>query len=305
MRWRAGTSPTDYTFTGQRWDSGLGLLDYRARFYDPVLGRFVSADTLVPEPGNPQDLNRYAYVRNNPLRYTDPTGHWIFEEAPDDPLVYHGSDIGTLARSWRPSSSNHVIEPTERQEVLEQYAAQLYTKRSEGKVTDLEFLAQLADYRASFGEPGSFVDDISRIILGGKGGWDTLFYAPTHRSHLPLGDSGFGKHYQDSGNQVNHAWFAVHLGYTSGSLRVVEWYSERHEDPNFPVIGGRRVVIPWFEGEIVLAPGGGASYLDYKLSISGGALGIKIRTGELDIAQVGHWIRKEWGPKPVTHGPIP
>ena len=30
---------------------------------------------MVPEPGNPQDLNRYAYVRNNPLRYTDPSGH--------------------------------------------------------------------------------------------------------------------------------------------------------------------------------------------------------------------------------------
>ncbi|MBC7252214.1 MAG: RHS repeat-associated core domain-containing protein, partial [Anaerolineae bacterium] len=62
-------------FTGQRLEAGLGLLDYRARFYDPVLGRFVSADTIVPEPGNPQDLNRYAYVRHNPLRYTDPSGY--------------------------------------------------------------------------------------------------------------------------------------------------------------------------------------------------------------------------------------
>jgi len=35
----------------------------------------VSADTLVPEPGNPQSLNRYAYTLNNPLRYTDPSGH--------------------------------------------------------------------------------------------------------------------------------------------------------------------------------------------------------------------------------------
>ena len=65
------------TFTGQRAEAGLGLLDYRARYYDPVLGRFISADTLVPNPGNPQALNRYAYVYNNPLRYTDPTGHYI------------------------------------------------------------------------------------------------------------------------------------------------------------------------------------------------------------------------------------
>jgi len=38
-------------------------------------GRFVQADTIVPKPENPQDLNRYSYTRNNPLRYTDPTGH--------------------------------------------------------------------------------------------------------------------------------------------------------------------------------------------------------------------------------------
>ncbi|HIP97517.1 MAG TPA: RHS repeat-associated core domain-containing protein [Anaerolineae bacterium] len=84
VRWREGTLPTDFTFTGQRAEAGLGLLDYRARFYDPVLGRFVQADTIVPNPGDPQDLNRYAYVRNNPLRYTDPGGP---PTPPDDGLA--------------------------------------------------------------------------------------------------------------------------------------------------------------------------------------------------------------------------
>ena len=53
----------------------LGLYDYGARFYDPLLGRFISADTIVPQPGNPQSLNRYAYVNNNPLTYIDDDGH--------------------------------------------------------------------------------------------------------------------------------------------------------------------------------------------------------------------------------------
>jgi RHS repeat-associated protein/uncharacterized repeat protein (TIGR01451 family) len=65
--------PTGYTYTGQL-DSGLGLMYYGARHYDPQLGRFISPDTIVPDPGNPQALNRYSYVLNNPLRYTDPTG---------------------------------------------------------------------------------------------------------------------------------------------------------------------------------------------------------------------------------------
>ena len=76
-RYTDGTTPTSYRFTGQREDATIGLYFYNARYYDPALGRFISADTLVPQAGNPQDLNRYAYVRNNPLRYTDPSGHCI------------------------------------------------------------------------------------------------------------------------------------------------------------------------------------------------------------------------------------
>ena len=74
VRWSTGTLPTDYTYTGQRADT-TGLMYYHARYYHPALARFVSADTVVPEPGNPQDLNRYYYVRNSPLRYRDPSGH--------------------------------------------------------------------------------------------------------------------------------------------------------------------------------------------------------------------------------------
>jgi RHS repeat-associated protein len=66
--------PTDYTFTGQKLDA-TGLMYYGARYYDSALGRFLSADTNVPGAGNPQDLNRYTYARNNPLAYVDPNGH--------------------------------------------------------------------------------------------------------------------------------------------------------------------------------------------------------------------------------------
>ena len=48
---------------------------YKARYYHPALGRFISADTLVPRPSDPQSLNRYSYVQNNPLKYTDSSGH--------------------------------------------------------------------------------------------------------------------------------------------------------------------------------------------------------------------------------------
>ena len=51
------------------------LMDYVARGYSPALGRFVSADTIVPGAGNPAALNRYMYVFGNPLSLRDPSGH--------------------------------------------------------------------------------------------------------------------------------------------------------------------------------------------------------------------------------------
>ena len=47
-----------------------------------MLGRFISPDTIVSDPFNPQSINRYSYVLNNPLNYIDPTGYW-----PEDGLT--------------------------------------------------------------------------------------------------------------------------------------------------------------------------------------------------------------------------
>jgi RHS repeat-associated protein len=74
-RYSDGATPTKRHFQGQIEESTLGLYFFNARWVDPVLGRFAQADTLVPEPGNPQAWDRYAFVYNNPIRYSDPTGN--------------------------------------------------------------------------------------------------------------------------------------------------------------------------------------------------------------------------------------
>ena len=66
---------TNQRFTGQQSESNFGLYDYNAHFYDPLIGRFISPDTIVPGAGNPQAFNRYSYGFSNPLKYTDPDGH--------------------------------------------------------------------------------------------------------------------------------------------------------------------------------------------------------------------------------------
>jgi RHS repeat-associated protein len=69
---------TSFKYTGQR-QAEAGLYFYNARWYDPQLGRFIQADTIIPEPGNPLAWDRYAYANNNPLYYTDPSGHKVCE----------------------------------------------------------------------------------------------------------------------------------------------------------------------------------------------------------------------------------
>ena len=76
QRQGVGTASVSHTYTGQELDGETGLYNYNARIYDPDLGRFMTPDSIVPDPSNPQSLNRYSYVLNNPMNYTDPTGHW-------------------------------------------------------------------------------------------------------------------------------------------------------------------------------------------------------------------------------------
>jgi RHS repeat-associated protein len=83
--WKASASHSlaDYTFTGQYSymddpstsgvTGGFDLMFYNARWYDPSLGRFAQADSIVP--AGVQGYDRYAYVNNNPIVYNDPSGH--------------------------------------------------------------------------------------------------------------------------------------------------------------------------------------------------------------------------------------
>lgn len=75
-RFNFDDSRTRQGYTGHQQIDPNGLIHMGARLYDPVLARFIQADTIVPEPTDLQSLNRYSYVSNNPLAYTDPTGHW-------------------------------------------------------------------------------------------------------------------------------------------------------------------------------------------------------------------------------------
>ena len=71
----SGITPTKFRYTGQLQDSYINLVWMGSRWYDPDLGRFLSPNSIVPAKGNPQGLDRYAYVDNNPISRNDASGH--------------------------------------------------------------------------------------------------------------------------------------------------------------------------------------------------------------------------------------
>jgi RHS repeat-associated protein len=116
--WTSGQSTTPayklpvYTFTGQRsfMDDpsttaveGFGLLDYNARMYDPYLNRFTQPDSIVPLASQgTQAWDRFSYVNNNPVRFTDSTGHMLDQgesggdsESSDDCGTSENNDNGS------------------------------------------------------------------------------------------------------------------------------------------------------------------------------------------------------------------
>jgi len=104
---------TRYQYTGQfSYAAEFGLYFYNARWYDPALARFTSADTIIPEQTQgTQAWDRYAYVSNNPIRSIDPTGH-IGEDCRENPETCKAIPAPTPSVPPLPPSEETPIPPT-------------------------------------------------------------------------------------------------------------------------------------------------------------------------------------------------
>ncbi len=72
---REGGQKDRYSFTGKEKDKATDFYYFEARYYNPGYRHFTQADVIVPNAYDPQSLNRYAYVKNNPMKYIDPSGN--------------------------------------------------------------------------------------------------------------------------------------------------------------------------------------------------------------------------------------
>jgi RHS repeat-associated protein len=98
-------------FTSHENVGDTGLINMNARLYDPVIGRFIQADTVIPDPSKAMSYNRYVYVYNNPMKYVDPDGHnplfliglglFLFSMTTDDPFLQKVTALAGMLRLGR------------------------------------------------------------------------------------------------------------------------------------------------------------------------------------------------------------
>ncbi|GBG09342.1 hypothetical protein PAT3040_03986 [Paenibacillus agaridevorans] len=101
------TVANPFRYSGEFWDSTTELQYLRARWYDPSIGRFINKDTFEGELNNPLSLNSYTYAHNNPLRYSDPTGHYCVSA--DGNFAHEGACSNLETSYWFPDEDNQPI----------------------------------------------------------------------------------------------------------------------------------------------------------------------------------------------------
>jgi len=75
---KTGNADNSITYAGYQYDYETGLYYLNARYYDSTTVRFLTEDTFRGRQNDPLSLNRYTYCHNNPIRYSDPSGQFIF-----------------------------------------------------------------------------------------------------------------------------------------------------------------------------------------------------------------------------------
>jgi RHS repeat-associated protein len=283
IRAMTGAMPTDIGYTGQRLDS-TGLMFYNARYYDANIGRFISADSIVPNAGNPQALNRYSYVYNSPLNYVDPSGndpldqYWEDEfrkahgrDPTDDDrylrlmsLLFSGSGSGGTwtDKDWAKygpifedakSSGGQVKLPGHDPKGLSSLSSHLktlskyYTNDEQDQyIRAAAFLWSGVSYSGPFDVAVGdiVVRNIWNITLGDWLGRANLTPYP----HLYEGNSGWNPSFIDAGddNQSHHLILFLATGYFQGS-GPSKWMNHRRDADNPPdlLVGDAAATYGW------------------------------------------------------------
>lgn len=155
----SGTPPTTRGFTSQEELSVSGLVHLNGRVYDPMFGRMISADPTVPDQFDPQAWNRYSYVGNDPLTFTDPNGFsWLSSFFNDIASFFRAVFANPIVRAIAQIAVAAVLTAVGAAPIIAAAAsAGIVTGLSGGKLTDIIKAAVIAGVTAAaFNAVGDF-----------------------------------------------------------------------------------------------------------------------------------------------------
>jgi len=166
-----GTVNNNILYAGYQYDKETGLYYLNARMYDPSIARFLQEDTYIGNQKDPLSLNLYTYCRNEPLMYSDPTGHREVTERDERNM---GGGI--------PPSSAQIMADKE---------------KNQNRKNSNDFLSDIGDFFSDVGEAISntmsdiwnFIVDTKTAIVKGNSNTETIIVitpAPTKENPPPL-----------------------------------------------------------------------------------------------------------------------
>jgi RHS repeat-associated protein len=204
-RYTSGTTATDFRYTGQREETSFGLYFYNARWYDSALGRFTSADSIIPGVMDVQAWDRYAYGLNNPSRHTDSSGHGV--DCAVGEQYCEAGELNVINRALAVADENsnmtwyglQTYRPHD-MAILEEagWTEGVFDDFRSGGVTSLE------------GTSGDAAVYLLALLPGGaaiRGGWAALAsYATINAggAAVSIGNNGL---YQQAGNRFGYTYF--------------------------------------------------------------------------------------------------
>ena len=293
-------SVTKHKYTSQELDIETGLYYYNARYYDPELGRFISADTIVPDPTTPQSLNRYSYVKNNPLKYTDPSGHWpkFLKRLWRGTKKFFKSQAKSMLKSWTEPFSNPGKSVIQAASYFLPDPIRHLTQRFEGtKFYDIinKSVNSLSEAGKNYGtfSTKSNVKSGSGYSRGSRADPPTPFTNKDGSQHVPLyslGNHGLvdsNPYLTDKYNSEDAVWKLMNkLNWTGGKK---ERGDGSPSDVNITLINGGLTVL-----------GGGAALVKYgplpikPVGVVMIGIGIYVILGAADIIPLNPWDIR-WG----------
>ncbi|MBV6396868.1 MAG: hypothetical protein HFACDABA_02470 [Anaerolineales bacterium] len=303
------TLPTRYTFTGQYsyvsdeatdlGAAGFGLMFYNARWYDHTTGRFAQADTIVP--GGVQGLDRYAYVGNNPVVYTDPSGHAQERSGYQSQIHAKNNNILTAEAAAQAALKNFIscsrnsMCDAPGYDEFETLFQQFYKEASRiaknlGRKDALEAMAKIVDKAATIfnGNLNYMMMALGIVFIGTPtyGGMTLLAAEEVDESSeysifmLEFGDKGFHDDLRDGDNQVYHVWAFI--------AQIVDPHGDYNGIHANAVLGK----LANNKHEFIDKHG---SRQDFILSIVGMSIGVRLTFGKISPFDLGDALRAALG----------